>query len=196
MPRRERPIPLAYFLTFHTYGTWLHGRAPGSIDKQHNQFGMPCLPADPEREGEMRERMSATPFQLDGPRRKVVRATVQEVSAYRGWPLLALHVRGTHIHIVVRGNADPDKMLDDYKAYATRRLKEAAYDRERSHRCTPGGSTEFLWRPDQVIAAVRYVVDRQGEPMEVLEAPFDEVVWYGPLPSAETTSKSRSEPEA
>ena len=196
MPRRDRPIPLAYLLTFHTYGTWLHGRAPGSVDKQHNQFGAPFLPADPSQEAEMRERMSETAFTLDAPRRKVVRATVQEVSAYRGWPILALHVRNTHIHLVVRGHADPDKMLDDYKAYATRRLKEAGFDHQRSHRWTPGGSTEFLWRPDQVVAAVRYVVDRQGEPMEVYEAPFDEAVWYGPLSSPEKTSKPQSEPEA
>jgi hypothetical protein len=25
--------PLAYFITFTTYGAWLHGRAPGSVDR-------------------------------------------------------------------------------------------------------------------------------------------------------------------
>jgi hypothetical protein len=29
--------PLAFFITFTTYGAWLHGQAPGSVDREHNQ---------------------------------------------------------------------------------------------------------------------------------------------------------------
>jgi hypothetical protein len=29
--------PLAYFITFTTYGTWLHGNGAGSVDPAHNQ---------------------------------------------------------------------------------------------------------------------------------------------------------------
>jgi hypothetical protein len=32
------------------------------------------------------------------------------------------------------------------------------------------GSTRYLWRQQQVSAAIRYVVDDQGEPMEVFDA--------------------------
>src|ERR1019366_10599368 len=46
--------PLAFFITFTTYGTWLHGRAPGSVDRQHNIPDTPFLPPDREREREMR----------------------------------------------------------------------------------------------------------------------------------------------
>jgi hypothetical protein len=42
--------PLAYFITFTTYGAWLHGRKPGSVDRDHNAPGTPFLPADPEQE--------------------------------------------------------------------------------------------------------------------------------------------------
>ena len=31
--------PLAYFLTFTTYGTWLHGREEGSVDRDNHVFG-------------------------------------------------------------------------------------------------------------------------------------------------------------
>jgi len=170
MPAPQRSIPLAYFLTFTTYGTWLHGRAPGSVDRDHNQVGEPFLPADPDHEAQIRQRLVEPPFFLDQPRRRVVLATVLAVSEYRHWIPLAIHVRSNHVHIVVRGLADPDRMLNDFKAYATRRLKEAGFDRDRRHRWTEGGSTRFLWRAEKVPEAVRYVVDQQGEPMEVYEA--------------------------
>jgi hypothetical protein len=46
--------PLAYFITFSTYGAWLHGRGVGSVDKLHNEVGTPFLAADAEQE--IRER--------------------------------------------------------------------------------------------------------------------------------------------
>jgi REP element-mobilizing transposase RayT len=118
----------------------------------------------------MRRKLAEPPFDLDTPRRRVVRATIEEVSRYREWRVLAAHVRTNHVHIIVCGEADPDKMLDDYKAYATRRLKEAGFDLPRRRRWTEGGSTRFLWKPEQVEATIRYVVSEQGEPMELFVA--------------------------
>lgn len=43
---------LAYFITYHTYGTWLHGNEAGSVDSQHNIPGTPMLPSDPVRKHE------------------------------------------------------------------------------------------------------------------------------------------------
>ena len=170
MSPSQRAVPLAYFLTFTCYGTWLIGRAPGSVDEKHNEYGTPFLPSDPIQEARMRDRMTEASFFLDQPRRRIVLATLQEVSRHRGWQLLAAHVRCNHIHLVVQGPADPDKMLDDYKAYCTRRLKEAAFDLERRKRWTEGGSTRFLWRIEDIESAICYVVDGQGDPMEVFDS--------------------------
>ena len=35
-------IPLAYFITFRSYGTWLHGDKRGSVDRLHRRFVLPC----------------------------------------------------------------------------------------------------------------------------------------------------------
>ena len=41
--------PLAFFITFTTYGAWLHGDDAGSVDRDHNEPDTPLLPADPRR---------------------------------------------------------------------------------------------------------------------------------------------------
>jgi len=33
--------PLGYLITCRTYGTWLHGDARGSVDRDHNVYGTP-----------------------------------------------------------------------------------------------------------------------------------------------------------
>jgi hypothetical protein len=120
--------PLAFFLSFTTYGAWLHGRDPGSVDREHNQFETPFLPADPLEETRLRQAMTQLPYHLDAPRRAIVLAAIQEVCRHRGWQLLACHVRTTHVHAVVAGDTAPEKMMNDFKAYASRRLSEAGFD--------------------------------------------------------------------
>jgi hypothetical protein len=51
-------VPIAYFISFTCYGTWLHGDERGSVDCRHNLYGTPVLPADPHREQQDRERMT------------------------------------------------------------------------------------------------------------------------------------------
>ena len=46
MPRVRDSAPLAYFITFRAYGTWLHGDERGAVDRRHNDYGTPYLPVD------------------------------------------------------------------------------------------------------------------------------------------------------
>ena len=57
MSQSKRAVPLAYFLSFTCYGSWLRGRTPGSVDEDHNQYGTPFLPPDPVEEAHMPARI-------------------------------------------------------------------------------------------------------------------------------------------
>ena len=37
----DTEVPLAYFISFRTASTWLHGDKRGSIDRFHNRYGSP-----------------------------------------------------------------------------------------------------------------------------------------------------------
>ena len=162
-------MPLAYFITFTTYGTWLHGRNCNSVDKTHNEPGAPFLPSDPIRESEMRSHMREAPYLLDERRRAVVLDTIQEVVRYRRWQLLACHVRTNHVHIVVTAETKPEKIMSDFKAYASRRLKERLGEPADCKRWTQHGSTRYMWDERQVAAAVEYTVNGQGEALTVYD---------------------------
>ena len=162
-------MPLAYLITFTTYGVWLHGRNSGSVDKQHNQPQTPFLPPDPVRESAMRKNMREAPYVLDSARRAIVLDTIREVCAYRRWRLLACHVRTNHVHAVVTAEARPEKVMSDFKAYASRRLKERLHEPADCKRWTQHGSTRYLWKEEQVAGAIEYVVEGQGDPLAVFD---------------------------
>jgi REP element-mobilizing transposase RayT len=155
---------MRYFITFACYGSHVHGAQPGSIDRRHNLPGSRTLDADPNRAAVESAGMKQAPYLLDERARTVVLQAIQEVCAHRGWNLLAAHVRTNHVHVVVESEAKPEKIMSDFKSYASRALNLLETDKTR-RRWARHGSTRWLWKDQDVREAIRYVIDEQGEPM-------------------------------
>ena len=107
------------------------------------------------------------PYEMDARRRAIVLKAIKEAHFHKGWKVLAVHVRRNHVHVVVGAPEPPGKLLTHFKSYASRALNQAAIDGGRRIRWTHHGSTRYLWKPQQVRAAVEYVVYEQGRPMAV-----------------------------
>jgi REP element-mobilizing transposase RayT len=157
--------PLAFLITFRTYGTWLAGDERGSIDKYHNKFGGDRAVPSEARNPEHRSRLMSPPFLLNANSRKIVEASIREVCSFRHWRLLALHVRTNHTHSVVFGDSSSQKMLNDFKSYSTRRLREAGEWEFLHSPWVDKGSRRFLWTENHVAAAIEYVTNGQGGPL-------------------------------
>jgi REP element-mobilizing transposase RayT len=157
--------PLAYFITFTCYGTWLHGDERGSVDAEHNTPGTPVLPSDPARRASERASLPEQPYTLDAPRRQLALEAICAIAQQKGWLLHAVHVRSNHVHIVVTAPGSPERVMNDFKTSASRRLNKAyPFERDRI-RWTRHGSTRYLWTSDAVAEKVEYVLDGQGERM-------------------------------
>ncbi len=169
---RPSSDPLAYFITFSTYGTWLHGDERGSV-LRHRGTTDPSglLPPRPALERYNRSEMDQPPYHLDPQRRGIVLATALEVARHRGWKLLAIHVRSNHVHCVIHAGTTPEKVMNDIKAYASRRLNEARLDGPGRKRWTRHGSTLHLWSDEAVWEKVWYTAEEQGEQMALYVAP-------------------------
>jgi REP element-mobilizing transposase RayT len=113
--------------------------------------------------------MEQPPYRMDKRRRDAVLASLVERRSNYGWTLLAAHVRTNYVHIVVEGEARPERVMNDLKSYASRSLNQLGLDEPARKRWARHGSTRWLWKPGNVSAAIRYVVDEQGERMAVFE---------------------------
>ncbi len=164
-------MALAYFITFSTYGTWLHGTAKveGSVDRRHNIYGTPFVPADESRKARAEFLMSEPPYVLSEAARKIVRDAITELCREKGWALLALHVRTNHVHAVVSADREPGRLMSDLKSRASRELNRAGVDAQEK-RWTRHGSTRHLFDEASVAGAVSYTLDEQGEAMEFYDS--------------------------
>lgn len=112
--------PLAYFLTRTAYGTWLPGDERGWVAKP----GVFRLP-DPDVEVAALLRMTEPALILDNEQRRIVEQTVADHCWIRHWHLHVVNARTKHIHMVVTApRRKPDDVMDQFKAWCTRKLKE------------------------------------------------------------------------
>ena len=158
---------MRYFITFSCYGGHLHGDESGSVGRRHNLHGGRVLETDPDRVSVERQAMDQSPCLLDFESRAVVLQALQEVCLHRSWGLLAAHVRTNHVHVVVEAEVRPEKIMSDFKSYASRAVNRLGHDGSDRKRWARHGSTRWLWKDQHVQEAIRYVGEEQGEPMAV-----------------------------
>ncbi len=157
------PAPLAYFLTWTTHGTWLHGDERGSIDKEHNTRGASYVAPNVELQARMRERMKDRTLVLAPDMRGIVERTIRDHCDFRQWELFALNVRSNHVHIVVRCELEvsPESAMSQFKAWSTRRLREGGYVGKESKVWTEHGSTRWIDSQSSLASAIDYVMNHQ-----------------------------------
>ncbi len=101
-----------------------------------------------------------------------------------------LTARSNHAHAVVEAEARPERVMNEFKAHASRELNRLARDEPNRKRWARHGSTRWLsltsrttgprgsrrslscalWKDQDVRNAVRYVVEDQGAQMAVFVA--------------------------
>ena len=142
--------PLAYFITFRTYGSWLHGDDRGTMDPQHAVFGDPRLPRDDFRRRAMTAELKNESPLLTAERRSAVESAIREVCQKNAWELHAINVRTNHVHIVVSSEETPEQVMRAFKSWSTRRLREAALVGPGETVWSRHGSTRHLFSEREV----------------------------------------------
>ncbi len=156
--------PLAYHLTWTTYGTWLPGDERGWVAS--GKYGVQT--PDLQREVEARRSLAEAPVVLTDSQRQVVEQTVRDHCQIRGWMLHALNVRSNHIHVVVTADRRPEEVMNQFKAWCSRKLSndagltaQVARKAGRRRWWTEHGSTKWIFDEKYLEEAIQYVLERQ-----------------------------------
>lgn len=156
--------PLSFvtcLLTFACYGSHLPGERDGIVNRKLNRHVDPFVGLSPQLAQAVRSAMNQTAYVIDLPRAKAILATMLLTCEFRGWHVDAIHVRTNHVHAVLEGQEGPERMLNDLKAYASRKLNVIGMGSaggEEGH-----GSTRYLNDERSLAGAIRYVVEEQDD---------------------------------
>lgn len=171
-----------WLLTSSFYGTWLPGDRRGFVGRvrdarpedpaapprvEHDIPGTPYDEDIPGLERASAELMKGPPIYVEAAHAAILLGQFLETAAYRKWHLLAVCVMANHVHLVVRApaDADPTKVLGDFKAYGARALTARFGKPPSGTWWTSRGSKRLLRDEQAVAAAVYYVLYKQYNPL-------------------------------
>ena len=131
----DTDIPLAFLITFRSYGTWLHGDERSSISRHKNQYKSLRLPQNEKWLDTNTQRLKSEIVTLNAEQRNAVEKAVRETCDIRQWHLQAINVRTNHVHTVVSiGAKKPEIALNAFKANATEKCAKAVVGRTKKLR--------------------------------------------------------------
>ena len=102
-------------------------------------------------------------FILNRQRRALVTSAIREVCDHRGYRLYAVNARTNHVHSVVGAGYKPEAVMNSFKSYATRKLREAKLISDEVKPWARHGSTPHPWTDDELRRAIDYVINGQGD---------------------------------
>ena len=147
---------VTYFITWTTYGTWLPGDARGWRKAKAG-------PRPPQLllEEWCRSRLVDKPVLLNEGQRLHVEAVCRKHAEIRNWALHTVGVRSNHVHIVVTADKPPKVVRDQFKANATRVLREEPEAITNQSVWTQGGDCEVVDGEENRHRVVEYVTEVQ-----------------------------------
>ena len=164
----DNDFPLAYLITFRCYGTWLHGDERGSHRRSSNVIsGVVRIAPRPRLKQAEIEQLKHRPVRLTKPQRAIVEQAIREVCTHRKYTLRAINVRSNHAHSVVSAVGPPEPILDAFKSYSTRALRQRSSLGNEIKPWARHGSTIYLWKEKDVAKAIEYVILGQDYPFSL-----------------------------
>jgi len=152
----------AYFITWSWHEQWLNGDERGSVDRMQNVYGTPMLAPHRGLNRSDADYLTQQPFILSDRQRVVVDSTIRKHLEIRGWLLLAIKVRTTHVHVVLGASGySPEKVMGELKAWSSRRMQEAGLLDRCAKVWTRHGSTRHIFRDVGLSEAIHYVNHEQ-----------------------------------
>ena len=149
--------PLAYFITWTVYGTFLQGDP-----RWWRAKGKGSQPPQPLLERWHRDRLNHEVILLTERHRKLVELEIARLSEFRSWNLWVANARSNHVHVVVTAAKYSGKQVrDQIKANCTRVLRENDERFASRPVWTTGGDWKCINTEDDLQQAVLYAGELQ-----------------------------------
>jgi REP element-mobilizing transposase RayT len=160
-PGRHAPapsvFPLAYHITFGTYGTRLHGDDRGTVDRSLNNFGDPIIGGDQDWNRMERRMLRFEPRKLTVDQRLFVEQSLPQICARGGWQFIEVAAASDHVHNMIAANADGSAVRKWLKRWLGEALSARWLLQPREVWWAECGSVKWIWTEDYFERVEQYV---------------------------------------
>ena len=165
--------PLAYHITFGTYGTRLHGDARGTVDRSFNKSGDPIIGLNVDWHDMEASSLKGQPVVFDQSMRVIVEHAIDRVCEQGDWLCHTSACQHNHVHILVTSIDEGKLTRRLMKRWLTQDLNNVV-DISPYRWWAKGGSVKWVWNQmyfDNVYEYVRQQRTSKTEPRRPRRGP-------------------------
>ncbi len=138
-------FPLAYHITFGTYGTRLHGDERGTVDRRQNTPGEPIIGRDDDWQQLEASQLNFPPVQLSDEQRLYVEQIIPAICARGGWAYHTCAARRDHLHVELSASAEGKAARKWLKRWLGEALSKRWPLPQGARWFAVGGSVHSIW---------------------------------------------------
>jgi REP element-mobilizing transposase RayT len=139
--------PIAYHITFGTYGTRLHGDERGTVDRATNRPGDPIIGSDPSWWARERNRLNFEPVELTDEQMRFAESVMPSICERGGWTFHTGAGGPDHIHALLTADAEGDAVRKWIKRWLGELMSHRWARPEGATWWAEGGSVKWVWEP-------------------------------------------------
>ena len=156
--------PMAYHITFGTYGTRLHGDSRGTVDRRMNRLGDPVIGSDPSWWRQERERLRFPPVVLNCEQMRHAEVSLPQICRRGNWNYHTCAAGPDHVHVVLTSEAEGEAVRKWLKRWLGEALTANWPLSQGATWWAEGGSVKWVWTEDYFDDVYRYVHGQRATP--------------------------------
>lgn len=150
-------FPLAYHITFGTYGTRLHGDPRGTVARPMNRPGDRYIEHDPSWHRMERSRLRYHPVRLTQDQRIFVESSIPDLCCRGHWKYITSACQTDYVHVLLSGARAGDSIRRLLKRWLSQAMSAANGDQDDAPWWAEGGSVRSVTSDRYLESAFRYV---------------------------------------
>ncbi len=160
--------PLAYHITFGTYGTRLHGDPRGTVDKTHNKPGDPIVGQNDDWFQIESSSLNDQPVMLDHADRIRIECAIEDVCDKGNWHLHIAACQSNHVHVLLTSIDDGILTRRLLKRWLTELLEDTAEMNLKNpvRWWAKEGSVKWVWDQRYLENVYWYIAEQRTTPTE------------------------------
>jgi len=157
-------FPLAYHLTFGTYGTRLHGDERCTIHRSMNRPGDPVIGKAEEWEQMERSLLKFPAVILTLEQRLLIEKSIPDICRRGGWVFVNAAAAPDHIHVELKGSAHGKSIRRWLKTWLGQELNKQWPRAAGSTWWAECGSVKWIWTDDYLENVYLYIDAQRTTP--------------------------------
>ena len=159
-------FPLAYHLTFGTYGTRLHGDKRGTVSREQNRFGEPIIGQDVVWQRLEQSQLKFPPVVFSNEQQRHIEHVMAGVCERGGWEYHIAAGQPDHVHVMLTSPNDGKAIRKWLKTWLGQEMSTRWPLAPRQTWWAEGRSIRSVWNDDYFKNLFEYIRAQQTPPLK------------------------------